>query len=127
MIDWEFTYVALAEFTFAPPWWLLFEQPEYWVGGLDHLASSFSYVLEKFMRALRRREDTASADDGWQTEEQRLSSRMSESWESGEFWTVYATRKGFALDFIYWHKLDQKFFGPVDATPEEAGRGGCIC
>ncbi|KAK9440300.1 Protein kinase-like domain protein [Metarhizium brunneum] len=30
VIDWEFSYAAPSEFTFAPPWWLLIEQPEYW-------------------------------------------------------------------------------------------------
>ncbi|KFZ09259.1 hypothetical protein V501_05639 [Pseudogymnoascus sp. VKM F-4519 (FW-2642)] len=29
VIDWEFTYSAPVEFSHAPPWWLLIEQPEY--------------------------------------------------------------------------------------------------
>jgi hypothetical protein len=29
VIDWEFTYASPAEFSSAPPWWLLLEQPEY--------------------------------------------------------------------------------------------------
>ncbi|EAW19201.1 uncharacterized protein NFIA_091600 [Aspergillus fischeri NRRL 181] len=32
---WEFTYAAPVEFSFAPPWWLLIEKPEYWPRGLD--------------------------------------------------------------------------------------------
>lgn len=35
VIDWEFTYAAPAEFSFALPWWLLLEQPEYWENGIE--------------------------------------------------------------------------------------------
>jgi hypothetical protein len=27
VVDWEFTYAAPAEFSYAPPWWLLIEKP----------------------------------------------------------------------------------------------------
>jgi hypothetical protein len=37
---------------------------------------------------------------------------MSESWATGDFWTVYAARKNFAFDCVYWKKLDPLFFGP---------------
>ncbi|KAF3394587.1 hypothetical protein F1880_004845 [Penicillium rolfsii] len=29
VVDWEFSYTAPVEFTYAPPWWLLLEKPEY--------------------------------------------------------------------------------------------------
>lgn len=45
-------------------------------------------------------------------ESQRLSSRMRHSWESGDFWIMYAARNNFAFDAIYWNKIDQRFFGP---------------
>ncbi|EHA18698.1 hypothetical protein ASPNIDRAFT_125795, partial [Aspergillus niger ATCC 1015] len=35
VIDWEFTYVAPAEFTLTAPWWLLFECPEAWETDLN--------------------------------------------------------------------------------------------
>ncbi|GAB1198103.1 hypothetical protein APSETT444_007411 [Aspergillus pseudonomiae] len=35
VVDWEFTYTAPAEFTYAPPWWLLLVKPEDWPNGLD--------------------------------------------------------------------------------------------
>lgn len=35
VIDWEFTYVATAEFTYAAPWWLLFESPVEWESDLN--------------------------------------------------------------------------------------------
>ncbi|KFZ09260.1 hypothetical protein V501_05640 [Pseudogymnoascus sp. VKM F-4519 (FW-2642)] len=38
---------------------------------------------------------------------------MRESWESGDFWVVYAARKGFAFDAIFWNFLDARFFGPT--------------
>lgn len=33
VVDWEFTYTAPVEFTYAPPWWLLLKKPEDWPGG----------------------------------------------------------------------------------------------
>ncbi|KAJ5198355.1 uncharacterized protein N7498_007472 [Penicillium cinerascens] len=56
-------------------------------------------------------------EDAYQTrnerleESQRLSSRMRHSWESGDFWIIYAARNNFAFDAIYWNKIDQRFFG----------------
>ncbi|KAM3426287.1 hypothetical protein MY4824_010033 [Beauveria thailandica] len=121
VLDWEFTYVAPAEFTFAPPWWLLLEQPEYWPNGLDDWTNAFDAKLEVFLQALRQREDSAIAD-GRLTEEQRLSGKMRASWDGGDFWIVYAARKGFAFDLTYWHKIDQRFFGPLNVAPEDAWR-----
>lgn len=47
-------------------------------------------------------------------EGQRLSSRMRDSWQSGDFWIMYAARNNFAFDVIYWKNIDRRFFGPTD-------------
>ncbi|OQE38417.1 hypothetical protein PENCOP_c008G05547 [Penicillium coprophilum] len=47
------------------------------------------------------------------TESQRLSIPMRESWESGDFWIMYAARSNFAFDAIYWQKIDKRFFEPM--------------
>ncbi|KAK3182335.1 hypothetical protein K4F52_006337 [Lecanicillium sp. MT-2017a] len=102
VIDWEFSYAAPNEFTFAPPWWLLLEQPEYWKDGLDDWIQKYEDRL---------------------TEDQRLSCNMRESWANGDFWTVYAARKNFAFDCVFWKKLDPRFFGPdgrnTNTPPED--------
>lgn len=36
---------------------------------------------------------------------------MRDNWQSGDFWIMYAARNNFALDTIYWQKIDQRFFG----------------
>ncbi|KAG8408730.1 hypothetical protein J3458_019747 [Metarhizium acridum] len=110
VIDWEFSYAAPREFTFAPPWWLLIEQPEYWVKGLEDWAEQYERRLTTFLKAVMDCED-ASIASGQLQEEQRLSGKMRESWASGDFWTVYAARRNFAFDGVYWKKLDPRFFG----------------
>ena len=54
-------------------------------------------------------------------EHQRLSSPMQQSWESGDFWIMYAILHSFAFDAIYWQKIDPRFFGPTE-SPEETWR-----
>jgi hypothetical protein len=44
---------------------------------------------------------------------------MQESWESGDFWIAYAARNNFAFDLIYWHKIDQRFFGPTSSPIDD--------
>ncbi|KAK2592327.1 hypothetical protein QQS21_009985 [Conoideocrella luteorostrata] len=64
-------------------------------------------------------EDAAIASGKLQ-EDQRLSCKMRESWASGDFWTIYAARKNFAFDCVYWEKLDSRYFGPDGRnTPPE--------
>ncbi|KAJ5171056.1 uncharacterized protein N7500_003839 [Penicillium coprophilum] len=46
-------------------------------------------------------------------ENQRLSDAMRRSWESGDFWIMYAARDNFAFDAIYWQGIDRRFFGPT--------------
>ena len=115
VFDWEFTYAAPVEFSFAPPWWLLIEKPEYWPQGLDDWCNEYQRRLPTFLRAMRDQEDRA-IEQGWLDSTQRLSGLMKESWESGDFWIAYAARNNFAFDLIYWHKIDQRLFGPT-STP----------
>ncbi len=115
VIDWEFSYAAPNEFTFAPPWWLLLEQPEYWKDGLDDWAEAYKARLPVFLEAMTEAEDDYIASGKLQ-EDQRLSGKMRESWASGDFWTVYAAWKSFAFDSVYRKELDSRFFGLVVAT-----------
>ncbi|KAJ5675774.1 hypothetical protein N7462_008671 [Penicillium macrosclerotiorum] len=118
MLDWEFTYAAPAEFSCSPPWWLLLERPEWWPLGLDSWSETFQCRLKIFLEALIAQEEKA-VQEGWLTEEQRLSGPMWQSWESGDFWISYAARENFAFDEIYWTHIDPRFFGPT-ANPENA-------
>ncbi|KAJ5771292.1 kinase-like domain-containing protein [Penicillium nucicola] len=59
VIEWEFTYAAPAEFSHAPPWWLLIEKPEYWSEGLEDGTRVFDDRLKTFFRAMKDHEDTA--------------------------------------------------------------------
>ncbi|KOS41488.1 hypothetical protein ACN38_g7622 [Penicillium nordicum] len=61
---------------------------------------------------MRKCEDEAIQDRRL-VEGQRLSGRMRDSWQSGDFWIMYAARNNFAFDAIYWKKIDQRFFGPA--------------
>lgn len=78
----------------------------------------FDFRLQMFLKAMRDCEDTA-IQQGRLREDQRLSGPMRESWESGDFWIMYAATHSFAFDAIYWQKIDPRFFGPA-GDPEEA-------
>ncbi|KAJ5193754.1 Aminoglycoside phosphotransferase [Penicillium cf. griseofulvum] len=112
VVDWEFTYVAPVEFSYAPPWWLLIEKPEFWAKGIEDWIRVFGLRLKKFLKAMKDCEDTA-IQKGLLREDQRLSGPMYESWESGDFWIMYAVKHSFAFDEIYWQKIDPRFFGPT--------------
>ncbi|KAJ5725102.1 uncharacterized protein N7483_006459 [Penicillium malachiteum] len=109
VVDWEFTYAAPVEFSYAPPWWLLIETPESWGKGLDDWTQVFDYCLKTFFKAMRKQNDG-----------QFLADRMQDSWESGDFWVVYALLHSFAFDAIYWQKIDTRLFGPTVSSPEDA-------
>ncbi|KAE8354815.1 phosphotransferase family protein [Aspergillus coremiiformis] len=117
VVDWEFTYAAPVEFSYAPPWWLLLEQPEYWPGGIEAWAKTFDTRLQTFLKVLVERE-VAAIKQGRLKDDQRLSGPMQQSWQSGDFWVTYAARKNFAFDAVFWQKLDYRFFGP-NGVPEE--------
>lgn len=120
VINWEFSYAAPSDFAFAPPWWLLIEQPEYWDDDLDDWIEKYERRLTTFLKVMVECEDE-SVSNGRLQEEQRLSGKMRESWASGDSWTVYAARKNFAFDSVYWKKLDPRFFGSSEEaiTPED--------
>ena len=118
VVDWEFTYAAPAEFSYAPPWWLLIEKPELWSKGIEDWTRVFDYRLKTFLKAMKDCEDTA-IQQGRLVEGQRLSRPMHESWRSGDFWIMYAALHSFAFDAIYWQKIDPRFFGSTQ-NPEGA-------
>lgn len=118
VLDWEFSYAAPVEFTYAPPWWLLIEKPEYWAEGLDDWTRVYERRLETFVRGMIKCED-AAIERGEMSERQRLSGPMKDSWESGDFWIMYAASHGFAFDAIYWQKIDPRFVGQTN-DPENA-------
>ncbi|OQE44457.1 hypothetical protein PENCOP_c002G05310 [Penicillium coprophilum] len=107
-------YAAPVEFSYAPPWWLLIEKPEYWPtdSGIEDWCRVYECRLQTFLRAMSSREDQAIRQCQLK-ESQRLSGHMRESWESGDFWVSYAARNNFAFDAIYWQKIDRQFFGPT--------------
>ncbi|KAJ5363660.1 uncharacterized protein N7496_009373 [Penicillium cataractarum] len=111
VLDWEFSYSAPVEFTYAPPWWLLVEKPEYWPEGLEAWTRVYERRLKTFLGAMIKCED-ARIDRGEMSDAQRLSGHMKKSWESGDFWITYAVTHSFAFDAIYWQKIDPRFFGP---------------
>ncbi|OJJ66070.1 hypothetical protein ASPBRDRAFT_138801 [Aspergillus brasiliensis CBS 101740] len=108
VVDWEFTYAAPVEFSYAPPWWLLIEKPDQWSNGIADWTRVFDRRLKTFLAAMRECEDKDELH-----RETRLSDEMQRSWESGEFWVVYAILHSFAFDAIYWQKIDRRFYGPT--------------
>ncbi|KAF1961771.1 phosphotransferase enzyme family protein-like protein [Byssothecium circinans] len=119
VLDWEFTNVMPAQFSYDPPWWLLLLGPDMWLE--EHSMEEFMvrYVprMEQFLRALERVEANTSdiarseADGG---SERCLSLKMRESWSSKKFWFDYGIRKSFDIDAVYWDALhegeaDEKF------------------
>ncbi|GAD99681.1 conserved hypothetical protein [Paecilomyces variotii No. 5] len=117
VVDWEFTYAAPAEFSYAPPWWLLVERPELWPKGIGDWTKIFDNRLKTFLKAMKDREDIA-IQQGLLREQSRLSGRMQKSWESGDFWIMYAVLHSFAFDVIYWQIIDSRFFGPTERSEE---------
>ncbi|CAP82925.1 hypothetical protein E8E15_002574 [Penicillium rubens] len=117
VVDWEFTYTAPVEFTYAPPWWLLLKKPEDWPGGLDEWCAEYEKPLQTFLGAMRKCEDEAIQNKQL-LQSQRLSSQMRDSWQSGNFWIMYAARHNFAFDAIYWEKIDQRFFGKTEIADD---------
>ncbi|KAL3459396.1 hypothetical protein BJX64DRAFT_279197 [Aspergillus heterothallicus] len=122
VVDWEFTYAAPVEFSFAPPWWLLIEKPEYWHRGLDDWCHEYERRLPTFLSAMRFQEDRLIKQGSLKKSTRRLSDLMQDSWESEDFWIAYAARNNFAFDLVYWHKIDQRFFGPLSAPIEDIWR-----
>lgn len=102
VLDFEFTNVMPAQFTYDPPWWLLLSGPEAWLdrGAVDEFRDLYEPRMEQFLRALEQAE-SMSAQRGERPAEPPLSARMRESWSSGRFWFDFVARKSFELDAIY--------------------------
>ncbi|KAG7287090.1 hypothetical protein NEMBOFW57_006593 [Staphylotrichum longicolle] len=110
VIKWEFTYSAPTDFSLGPPWWLLLQAPDDWRAGLDDWVAHYEPRLQIFLRALEKKEEWL-IEQGRLSETGRLSTRMRKSWQTGHFWVVYAARRSWAFDGIYWKFLDERFFG----------------
>ncbi|KAL1389312.1 hypothetical protein HDK64DRAFT_298211 [Phyllosticta capitalensis] len=110
VVDWEWTYFAPPEFTYSPPWWLLIARPDSWPKGLDDWAVKYEQALPTFLDELRKVEDDYIARSRLE-EGDRLSDRMRECWDSGDFWVFYAMQRSFSFDYIFWHKICPRFFG----------------
>lgn len=104
VIDWEFAYAAPAEFSCAPPWWLLLQRPENWEAGWSDWKDKYENALVTFLKAMTEAEDAAIASERL-TEEQRLSQKMRESWDNGDFWVMYCLQTDYAFDLIFWHGI----------------------
>lgn len=104
--------MAPAEFTYAAPWWPLFESPEEWELDLNTFLNRYRSCLQLFLKALRNCEDR-ELRRGSLTESQRLSDRMARSINDGLFWFCLAARKSFMFDEIYW-----SFLGPLGSLDD---------
>jgi hypothetical protein len=93
----------------------------FWPGGIKAWTNVHEYRLQTFLKVLQEREDMAIRQSRLK-EEQRLSGLMQKSWESGEFWIVYAARKSFAFDSVFWKELDTRFFGTPKTEGDWKGR-----
>ncbi|PHH90764.1 hypothetical protein CDD83_2720 [Cordyceps sp. RAO-2017] len=115
VIDWEFAYVAPAEFAFDPPWWLLLKSPEYWPGGYIPWMEAYEPRFNTFLSVLKLEEEkmrNSKSDTSPPPQGDLLSERMRKRWESKTWLINYAARNSWAFDFIYWRFMDSDFFGP---------------
>ncbi|KAH7309032.1 phosphotransferase enzyme family protein [Stachybotrys elegans] len=110
VIDWEYTYSAPVEFSYAAPWWLLLETPESWEDDLHVFLGRYRPRLAVWLAVLRACEDEKIAK-GEMGEGDRLSGRMEQSLDNGVFWLCLAARRSQLFDDIYWTFLDGMFFG----------------
>ncbi|OAQ99366.1 hypothetical protein LLEC1_07137 [Akanthomyces lecanii] len=113
VIDWEFAYAAPAEFSCAPPWWLLLQRPEDWEAGWGDWTEKFEVALGTFLEAMTEAEDAAIASESL-AEGQRLSRRMRESWENGDFWVMYCLQTDYAFDLVFWNGIFPRHHGSCE-------------
>ncbi|ODH26635.1 hypothetical protein ACO22_04512 [Paracoccidioides brasiliensis] len=109
VINWEFCYVAPAEFTHCSPWWLLLEGPHDLENGIDDFLSHYEPRQQIFLSVLRECEAEAAAQ-GY-TVTPSLSEHMERSMQDGTFWFCLAARSCFLFDDIYWKFIDSKYYG----------------
>ena len=89
ILDWEFTHAMPTQFSYDPPWWLLLKGPDMWLEdySMAEFVARYELKLHRFLRAMERIEARSP-----QTEI-KLSMKMRDSWESGQFWFDYGIRK----------------------------------
>jgi len=116
-IDWEFAYVAPAEFTYVAPWWLLLQSPEDWESDLTEFLARYTPCLHLFLEALGECE-AENVKDGMLLDSQCLSGRMKQSMENGLFWFCLAARYSSMFDEIYWSFIDKMYYGPFVSIEE---------
>ncbi|KAJ5178038.1 phosphotransferase enzyme family protein [Penicillium coprophilum] len=117
VIDWEFSYAAPVEFTYAAPWRLLLERPESWDPDFDQFMAIFLPRFRTFLEVLRNCE-TEKIKARSLTQSQRLSIAMEQSLDTGLFWISLASRHSALFDEIHWNFIDPKFFGPFTTMEE---------
>ncbi|KAJ0420098.1 hypothetical protein BJY00DRAFT_323997 [Aspergillus carlsbadensis] len=108
VIDLEFTNAMPAQFAQDPPWWLLLAGPEDWLerDAMDDLIALYTPRMERFLRALERRESEQALEGKYREPAGlALSDQMRESWNTKRFWFDYAARKSFDVDTVYWAAL----------------------
>jgi len=120
VIDWEFAYVAPAEFTYVAPWWLLLESPDDWESDLTEFLHRYTPRLRLFLEAMEECE-VEKMRNGTLLESQCLSRRMRESMENGLFWFCLAARYGSMFDEIYWKFIDTRYHGPFISIEHRLG------
>lgn len=116
-IDWEFTYVAPAEFTYTAPWWLLLEHPKEWDSDLNHFLRRYIPSFRLFLEALQECE-TRIISKGSLSDSQRLSKAMENSMENRLFWVCLASRYSSMFDEIYWTFIDPRYHRPFTAIED---------
>ncbi|KND87324.1 hypothetical protein TOPH_08057 [Tolypocladium ophioglossoides CBS 100239] len=116
VIDWEFAYVAAAQFSFDPPWWLLLMSPDYWPDGYISWMEAYEPRLNTFLSVLEQEEKKMPRKATGERplpngRDVPLSKRMRERWESQSWMINYAARNSWAFDFLFWRFLDPNFLG----------------
>ena len=116
VIDWEFSYIAPAQFAAAPPEWLMLKNMDHIVEdeGLENTLRSYMPKFELFLRALEMAEEERyPSSDRYHTTDadKKLSIRMRQSLEDKTVWFNLALRNGWVLDSLYWLILDGHIYG----------------
>jgi hypothetical protein len=85
VLDFEFTNIMPAQFSYDPPWWLLLLGPDMWLENhsMEEFMARYIPRMEQFLRALERVE-ARTKSDGDQSNS-LLSDRMRDSWKTGMF------------------------------------------
>ena len=127
ILDWEFTNAMPAQFSYDPPRWLVSPQPEVWLEtrSLGEFKAEYEPKMDRFVRILERVE--ARTPGAIVPNEQPLSAKMRESWESSRFWFNVGIRNGFAIDAVYWEALHRPGNSVVDDMHGEMKRYADKC